>query len=169
MNINTANTENEMIDNFFKILIAKDFLNRDYFTYFLKSFLNDDSAFDEDLFETKIEEIYEFISNNDATCIRPNNCYELDEETIENIITQNRMWYEWYPDFSEDILTHIEWWLIKMDTDMDISDEDIDKVKKWIYDYLNNFYEQEFYHENIQISVEEVAEKIIEILKHKKD
>jgi len=78
--------ENNIIENFFKIWITKEIIHKSYFEYYYKTFLNDDGFFDTNKYKETLESIFNLISNNDATTVRPNNSEILDISSIENII-----------------------------------------------------------------------------------
>jgi hypothetical protein len=62
----------------------------------------------------------------------------------------------------------MEWSTIKMEVDNNISDEIINMVRDWITEYLVSFYSNWIYSLQISKSIDEIVEKIIEILRQKK-
>ncbi|MBT3729691.1 hypothetical protein HOF65_03280 [bacterium] len=81
--------KNSLIQNFFNIWVTKELINRNYFEYYYKTFLDKENQFDNTLVTEKLDYIYNLISKNDATTIRPNNLNKLSNENIANILNQN--------------------------------------------------------------------------------
>lgn len=166
-NTPSSSPENNIIENFFKILISKDFIHKNYFEIYYKSFLDKNGDFSEEKYISKLDEIYKFISENNWTSIRPNNATTIKEETIKNIIMEHWDSYKWYEKFSEELVEHFEE-NIDMDSDIWLNDEKIKFVKKWIENYLVKFYNESFINEKVSMTLEEFVQKIINILKQKK-
>lgn len=165
-NLSDKNTNNEIAKNFFIILIIKELIHKKYFEKYYITFLDIEGFFDIEKFELKLNEIYNLISNNDATCLRPNNSEIIGDETIKNIIMEYWDSYKWYNRFSEDLLTHIEWKTIQMDFKTWLKKKKINEIKKLITEFLVYYYKEAFFHKDVQITLEEIVKKIIDILKN---
>jgi hypothetical protein len=86
--INQINLENQITENFFKIWITKELIHRSFFEKYYVTFLDENNNFCVEKFESTLNYIYDFISYNDVTSIRPNNSNILDSKTIKNIIIE---------------------------------------------------------------------------------
>jgi hypothetical protein len=81
------NLNNEVIKNFFYIWILKECKNNPKFEKYYKTFLTIDSSFSNEKVKKILDELYNFISEYDATSYRPNNISLLPEETIKKIVS----------------------------------------------------------------------------------
>ena len=129
--------KNSLIQNFFNIWVTKELINRNYFEYYYKTFLDKENQFDNTLVTEKLDYIYNLISKNDATTIRPNNLNKLSNENIANILNQNINNYKISDIFWSDLLTYMEWNTIKMEYDYNITKENIEIIKNGLLKYLD--------------------------------
>lgn len=105
---------------FVKMLITKEFLHKNFLKIYLKNFISkswNKVTFNENDFSNKVNDVFNFISENNVTAIRPNNLEVLSDEMIKDILTQN--WDEYKIDdaFSKDLITLFEW----KDIDLEIN------------------------------------------------
>ncbi len=168
MSLETINHEEKIVENFFKIWITKEILHEDFFENYYITFLDKEDNFDYQIFEKIIENIYKFITLNDATSIRPNNSNLLDENTIKNIIIELWENYDVNYKFFKDLMYYIEAWIIEMNKDYNLSYDKILTVKNWIKKYLFSFYNNWVYSIKTNETIDDIVEKTIKILKKEK-
>ncbi len=175
---NIKNSENiiknkDYIESFFKIRIWKIILNNNKYKIFYTTFLDEKNEINKDKIKILLDIVYQKISNNDITNIRPNNIKDLDKNSIKKIISS---FYkdDWNTRFSDDLFTFLEWRYsdlgLKIDYDIFSNKEIIDKVSFWFRNYVKNIYIDlnewiDFFEVNeIEKIIQDIEEKILKLI-----
>jgi len=165
INNNEENIEKEITENFFKILITKEILYKSLFENHYKTFLDKNGIFNVEKYESKLNFIYDFILKNSSTSIRPDNTWILTENNIKTIIVEFWKEYNIWNNFSKELLIHIDWKLIEMDLDYNLTKSKISEVKNWIEIFLIGLYSNSIYSLKTTKTIDDIVRKIIELLK----
>lgn len=168
---NEVNEKENIIENFFKLWIAKIFMNDDKYKAFYHEILDENNKFNINKFSNFIDFIYKNISEKDITKIRPNNIEEnIDKEKINKII----LWtiINWDSEFASDLYTFLE---INKKPNYETKYESQNfnnDIINWISDYLWWLYisisnKNKLTWENLNQIIKLVQEKVIEAINSK--
>lgn len=168
---NEVSEKDNIIENFFKLRIAKIFMNDDKYKAFYNEILDENNKFNINKFSNFVDYIYKNISEKDITIIRPNNIKELiSKEKISKII---EFWniINWDTQFAQDLYTFLEI-NKKPDYETKYEPQIFDDINNWISDYLWWLYisisnKNKLSKENLNQIIELVQKKVIKAINSK--
>lgn len=166
----TEQIEENIIENFFKLWIAKIFIYDNKYEVFYNNFIDENNKLNTNKLDLFIDYIYSKISTSDITNIKPNNISSiLKKDDIVKIIS-NFVPENFNTQFSSDIFTFLELWNHKdFRFSLDYKDFPHSPISKvivtlWFENYIKKLY-------NIlskwKLTMNEDLRKIIDFIRKK--